>query len=149
MAPTNGTGGGSDRGPEAVRLVLRWLDDIDPRSAVPIYDQIATRLKAAVGGGVLGPGDPLPSVRQLAAELRINPATVIQSYRLLESEGFAEMRQGAGTFIKRAPAEDRERDRLARARRLMRRLLADAAREGLTTRDLERVWNDLFKERTT
>ena len=147
MGLTDGTSGG-DRGPEAVRLLLRWLDDIDSRSAVPLYDQIATRLKAAVGGGVLATGDPLPSVRQLAAALRINPATVVQAYRLLESEGFAEMRQGAGTFVKRPPAEDRERDRQARARRLVRQLLADAAREGLATRDLERVWNDLLKERT-
>jgi GntR family transcriptional regulator len=109
---------------------------LDSRSAVPLYEQIALRLKAAVATGELGAGDALPSVRQLAARLRINPATVVQAYRALEEEGFVELRQGAGTFVRSLPAEQRARERAAQARQLIRRLLAEAARLGLSRHDL-------------
>ena len=68
--------------------------DLDPKSAVPLYEQIAVRLKAAVATGELRPGDLLPSVRQLASRLRINPATVVQAYRTLEDEGFRRVAPG-------------------------------------------------------
>lgn len=111
--------------------------DLDPKSPVPLYDQIAVRLKAAVATGELTPGDALPSVRILAAKLRINPATVVQAYRALETEGFVEMRQGAGTYVKSVQAETRTRERGVQARRLIRSLLADAARLGLSKHELK------------
>jgi GntR family transcriptional regulator len=113
------------------------FSDLDPKSAVPLYEQIAVRLKAAVATGELGAGDALPSVRQLAGRLRINPATVVQAYRALETEGFVEMRQGAGSFVRAIQAETRTRERGAQARRLIRRLLAEAARLGLSRHDLK------------
>jgi GntR family transcriptional regulator len=109
---------------------------LDPKSPVPLYDQIAARVRAAVATGELRPGDSLPSVRQLAGRLRINPATAVQAYRALESEGFVEMRQGSGTFVRTVHADTRDRERIAQARRLVRSLLADAARLGLTKSDL-------------
>src|SRR5215211_2693557 len=72
------------------------IDQIDPRSPVPLYEQIATRIRIAVAAGEYEAGDALPSVRQLATQLRVNPATVVQAYRDLEREGFVEMRHGAG-----------------------------------------------------
>ena len=112
------------------------FSEIDPKSAVPLYEQIAVRLKAAVATGELRPGDALPSVRQLAGRLRINPATVVQAYRGLEEEGFLELRQGAGTFVRQVTAERRSRERTAQARRLARQLLAEAARYGLSRQEL-------------
>lgn len=112
------------------------LRDLDPKSAVPLYEQIAVRLKALVATGELHPGDALPSVRQLAGRHRINPATVVQAYRALEAEGFVEMRHGAGTFVRAVPSEGRARERLSQARRLVRGLLAEAARLGLAPVDL-------------
>ena len=109
---------------------------LDPKSAVPLYEQIALRIKTAVATGELRPGDALPSVRQLAGKLRINPATVVQSYRGLEEQGFLELRQGAGTFVRSVPAEARTRERLAQARRLARHMVAEAARLGLPRQDL-------------
>ena len=86
------------------------FDQVDPRSAVPLYAQIAARLRVAIAAGELLPGVGLPSVRQLAGQLRINPATVVQAYRDLETEGFVEMRHGAGTFVREvAPRPPRER----------------------------------------
>src|SRR5262245_48246944 len=109
--------------------------DLDPKSATPLYEQIALRLKAAVATGEVRPGDALPSVRQLAGKLRINPATVVQAYRGLEEEGFVELRQGAGTFVRSVAAESRSRERIAQARRLARQMVADAARLGLSRQD--------------
>ena len=113
------------------------LDDLDTKSAVPLYEQIAVRLKAAVATGELRAGDALPSVRQLAGRLRINPATDTQAYRALEDEGFAESRQGAGTFVKTVATEARSRERITQARRLVRTMLADAARFGLSREQLK------------
>jgi GntR family transcriptional regulator len=109
---------------------------LDPKSPVPLYDQIAALVKAAVATGELRAGDSLPSVRQLAGRLRINPATAVQAYRTLESEGFVEMRQGSGTFVRAVQADTRERERAVQARRLVRTLLAEAARLGLSKTDL-------------
>ena len=112
------------------------LDDIDTKSAVPLYEQIALRVKAAVATGELKPGDLLPSVRDLAGRLRINPATVTQAYRGLEEDGFVELRQGAGTFVRSVATESRTRERATQARRLARQMIADAARLGLTRHEL-------------
>jgi GntR family transcriptional regulator len=116
------------------------LTRIDPRSPTPLYDQIAARIRVAVAAGELGPGDALPSVRQLASRLRVNPATVVQAYRALEAEGFVEMRQGSGTFIREVEAGRRAKERAAEAERLVREMMAKAARLGLGTKDLARAF---------
>lgn len=112
------------------------FDQLDPRSPVPLYDQIATRVRIAVAAGELRPGTALPSVRQLAANLRINPATVVQAYRDLEVEGFVEMRQGAGTFVREVEPVRRASERARQAQRLVRDLVSQAARLGLDTDDI-------------
>jgi DNA-binding transcriptional regulator YhcF (GntR family) len=112
------------------------FEQIDPRSPTPLYSQIATRLKLAVAAGELAAGDALPSVRQLAARLRVNPATVVQAYRDLETEGFVEMRHGAGTFVREVHSERRASERATQAVALVRRMLAEAGRVGLSTEEL-------------
>ena len=113
------------------------VDRIDPRSATPIYAQIAERVRVAVASGELTAGDALPSVRGLAARLRVNPATIAQAYRDLEHEGLVEMRQGAGSFIAAVNAERRTRDRVAAAKRMVRELLAQAGSLGIGTDDIK------------
>lgn len=112
------------------------IDDLDPRSPVPLYEQIAGRIRLAVAAQEYAAGDPLPSVRQLASALRVNPATVVQAYRDLETEGFVEMRHGAGTFVRALPAEKRGAERARQARSLARAMLSEAARLGIPARDL-------------
>ena len=112
------------------------INDIDPRSPVPLYEQIAARIRVAVAAREYEPGAALPSVRQLAAQLRVNPATVVQAYRDLEREGFVEMRHGAGTFVQALAEGRRDDERAKRARELVRRFIADAARQGITTSEL-------------
>ena len=112
------------------------FERIDARSPVPLYAQIADRLRVAIAAGELKSGDALPSVRQLAARLRVNPATVVQAYRDLEDSGFVEMRQGAGTYVRDIAADRRATERAKQAAALLRHMLGEAARLGLSTRDM-------------
>lgn len=112
------------------------FDHIDPRSPTPLYAQIATRLKVAIAAGELPPGEALPSVRALASQLRINPATVLQAYRDLEMEGLVSTRHGAGTFVQEVPTDRKSKDKAAEASRLVRDLMAQAASLGITTAEL-------------
>jgi GntR family transcriptional regulator len=70
------------------------------KSGVPVYLQICQQVQSAAASGALRPGDPLPSVRALAEELRINRNTVSKAYAQLETEGVLELRQGSGCFLK-------------------------------------------------
>jgi GntR family transcriptional regulator len=124
------------------------FERIDPRSPTPLYAQIAERIKVAIAAGELAPGAALESVRALAGQLRVNPATVVQAYRELEGEGFVEMRQGSGTFVRVLSAERRSRQRDAQARQLVRAMLAEAARLGVTPTELRAAIQNEMKEGT-
>jgi GntR family transcriptional regulator len=112
------------------------FEQLDSRSPVPLYEQIATRVRVAVASGELTPGDALPSVRQLAGSARVNPATVVQAYRELEADGFVEMRQGAGTFVQEVLPAKRSEERSRQARDLVQRMMGEAARMGLDSDDI-------------
>lgn len=112
------------------------FSQIDARSSVPLYAQIATRIKVAIAAGDLAPGSGLPSVRQLAGQLRINPATVVQAYRELEVEGFVEMRQGAGTFVREMAEKRKHEERSQQALALAKKMLAEAGRQRISPQEL-------------
>lgn len=120
---------------------------IDPRSPIPLYIQIANRLRVAVATGELQPGAVLPSVRNLATVIRVNPATVVQAYRELEWAGVVESRQGAGTFVKDLPEAKRDAERQREAQRLIRQLLQESSNLGVTREDLDYAWEQELKER--
>lgn len=121
------------------------FEQIDPRSPTPLYAQIARRIRVAIASGDLRPGIGLPSVRQLAGQLRLNPATVVQAYRELESEGFVEMRQGAGTFVREVDPARRLEERAEEARRIVRAMLGEVARLGLSAVDIQKAFNHEMK----
>jgi len=108
---------------------------IDARSPMPIYEQVAAQVRHAVASGVLRKGDALPSVRQLAVSLRVNPNTVARAYRDLEAEGVVETQQGRGTFVAQA---ERRLSPGARRRALVpaaERLAAEANALGLSPKE--------------
>ena len=110
---------------------------IDPRDATPIYAQLERGLRAAIATSRLRPGDQLPTVRQLAVELRVNANTVARVYAELERARVIETRRGVGSFVSATPVEahpPRERDRRLRA--FVTRVLADADAAGFTFEDL-------------
>ena len=124
------------------------FEQIDSRSPTPLYAQIATRLRLAVAAGELRPGDALPSVRQLAARLRVNPATVVQAYRDLETEGFVEMRQGAGTFVRDVQPDTRAGERARQAAALVRHMVTEAGRLGVSVEELQVAIQEEIEVRT-
>ena len=117
------------------------FDRVNPRDPTPLYAQIADGVRVAIARGELTAGNPLPSVRQLATELRINPATVSQAYRQLETEGLVDMRQGAGSFVAEVAPDRRHRERITRLRAAVRELLAEGVRLGLTPHDVRTTFD--------
>jgi GntR family transcriptional regulator len=114
---------------------------IDMRDARPIYAQIEHALRAAIAAGRLRVGDRLPTVRELAVDLRVNANTVARVYTDLERAGVLETRRGVGSFV--AATADRARSNERKSRELAAfatRVLADADRHGFT---LDEVLNAL------
>lgn len=112
---------------------------LDTNSALPIYAQIIEQVRRAVASGDLLPGEQLPTVRQLAVELRINPNTVARVYRELEHLGLIATRQGRGTFVMEAPPEVVEHERQAELRKLAQSAVNEAAMLGFAPADLIRA----------
>lgn len=108
----------------------------DTKSGVPLYRQIIEQVKVGVGRGQLGPGDQLPTVRQLAVDLSINPNTVIRAYRELEIEGVLETHQGSGTFVSSQKVEINELEKQRMLDQILTNLLARASTYGLTLNDV-------------
>ncbi len=79
---------------------------VDPRSGVPIYLQLIEQVKRSVAVGALTPGEQLPTVKQLALELTINPNTVARAYRDLERDAVIETSPGRGSFVRTDGAQD-------------------------------------------
>jgi GntR family transcriptional regulator len=116
---------------------MTQIVSIDARDATPIYAQLERGIRAAIATGRLGAGDQLPTVRQLAVELRVNANTVARVYAELERTGILETKRGVGSFVAATPARAvsaREHDRRVRA--FVTRLLADAAAVGITVQQL-------------
>jgi GntR family transcriptional regulator len=110
---------------------------IDPRDSTPIYAQLDRGLRAAIAAGRLNPGDQLPTVRQLAVDLRVNANTVARVYADLERAGILETRRGVGSFIRATAAEARPPDEhQRRLRAFVTRVIADASAAGFTPDEL-------------
>ena len=109
---------------------------IDAKSGVPFYRQIIEQVKFGIARGDLGTGDQLPTVRQLAVDLSVNPNTVVRAYRELEIEGMLETHQGSGTFVgAKKPAIDRlESQRVLD--QILTEMLARASSYGFTFDDV-------------
>jgi GntR family transcriptional regulator len=106
---------------------------LDPHDATPLYAQLERGLRAAIATGRLRAGDQLPTVRELAVDLRVNANTVARVYTELERVGVLETRRGVGSFVAVSPAKaypPREHERRLRA--FVRRVLADADAAGFT-----------------
>lgn len=113
------------------------LIQVDQRDATPIYSQIERALRAAIASGRLTVGDQLPTVRQLAVDLRVNANTVARVYTDLERQGVLETRRGVGSFISASPSKARSAgEHQRRLRAFVTRVLADAGAAGFTAADV-------------
>lgn len=109
---------------------------IQPNSGEPIYQQLTRQLKHAVASGSLRPGDQLPTVRDLAEQLVINPNTVARSYRELIALGVLEGTPGSGTFVKASSSPMKSQEREQQIRPLVDQLIIEANLLGLGKREL-------------
>ena len=110
--------------------------DIDASDPRPVYQQIVDEVRRCVAIGVLKPDQPLPAVRRLAEELKVNANTVQHAYRTLEHEGAAYVRRGLGTFVAAGERYRAKGTQEAIARRIAARMLREGFRHGLLASDL-------------
>src|SRR5713226_6187789 len=119
---------------------------LDLRSGVPVYRQIMDQVLGAVASGRLTAGEQLPTVRQLAVDLSINPNTVIRAYRELEIRGFLDTHQGSGTFIAAQRVEPDDAERRRKLDMIVSDAIARAGAEGFTAKQVQDRLKDLLAE---
>ena len=114
--------------------------EVDPTSVVPIYLQVVEAVQKLVATGALKPGDQLPTVRQLAVDVRVNPNTIARAYLELDRKGVITTQQGRGTYVRDVPdavaLAERRQDRL---RVMAGHFLLEALSQGYTLDDVLRM----------
>jgi len=128
-------------------MAANFLFQIHPTSGVPIYRQLMDQVYAQVHAGRLAVGEMLPSVRQVAEELQINPMTVSKAYSLLERDGLIERVRGQGMRVKAAKGLLPVKDRREKILPLLEQVAAKAFQLGLTRDQVIAALTPLFKER--
>jgi len=100
---------------------------IDPHSGLPVYRQMMDQIRYYVASGLLQAGDQLPSIRELAQKLSVNPTTVVKTYNELQHADVIEMRHGKGVFVSERMVRMSDREREKALRRIARQLAVEAA----------------------
>ena len=109
---------------------------LDLKSGVPFYRQIIDQMKSAIATGQLEPGDRLPTVRQLAVDLSVNPNTVSRAYTELELTGLVDTHMGSGTFVGQKKVEQDEVERRRILDEISQEFLSRASTHGFTLNDI-------------
>jgi GntR family transcriptional regulator len=121
---------------------------IDFRSSQPIYVQIIEQIQQMIASGGLKQGDQLPTVRQLAADLRVNFNTIARAYRLLDEAGLISTQQGRGTYIWESPSEE-SRDELRQhsLQETTKRYLDEAERLDFSKSEITQAFQEELERR--
>jgi GntR family transcriptional regulator len=119
---------------------------LDAQSGVPVYRQIIDQVLGGIASGRLAVGAQLPTVRQVAVDLAINPNTVVRAYRELEIRGVLETEQGTGTFIAQQPVAQDNGERRRQLGQLVNEFVARAGSAGFTVKELKEALHDLLAE---
>jgi len=109
---------------------------LDLKSGVPVYRQLIDQVTGGMAAGALAAGDQLPTVRQVAVDLSINPNTVVRAYRELEIRGILETQHGTGTFISRQKVKRDDAERQRQLAQLVAEFVARAGAAGFTVGNL-------------
>src|SRR5437660_11221180 len=115
---------------------------LDLHSGVPVYRQIIDQVMGGIAAGALIGGDQLPTVRQIAVHLSINPNTVVRAYRELEIRGALETQQGTGTFISNQKVKRDEVERQRQMSQLVSEFVSCAGAAGFTVEELVEQLHD-------
>src|SRR3954462_9928993 len=122
---------------------------LDLHSGVPVYRQIIDQVLAGLASGALAGGDQLPTVRQVAVDLSINPNTVVRAYRELEIRGVLETQQGTGTFISNQKVQRDEVEHLRQLNQLVSEFVSRAGAAGFTIDELMEQLRELATDKTS
>jgi GntR family transcriptional regulator len=121
------------------------LIQVDYNCGEPISHQVVSQIKWLVVSGKLQPGEKLPSIRELAKELRINPTTVTRIYNELSSDGVITLRQGQGAFVSTQSVPLPKAEIRRRVGRLAQSMLVEGLRLGLKRPEIDKVIDDEFR----
>ncbi|WP_209125438.1 GntR family transcriptional regulator [Alkalihalobacillus sp. BA299] len=119
---------------------------IDPKSNVPLYEQIILQIKELRAKGIIQTNEKLPSVRELSSQIVINPNTVSKAYKELERQGIIVTIRGKGTFVaegETVEASEKEREKMKKS---LEQLVIDSVYLGITKEELQQWMNELFKD---
>jgi GntR family transcriptional regulator len=122
------------------------LFTLNPSSGVPLYLQLENQLKHAAAAGAISPGESLPSVRKLAAQLRINPNTVARAYQDLERDGVIRMVPGGGTYLAERQPTLLRAEKLRRLRPLARQIAVEGTQLMLSHNDVLKIIQEELEE---
>lgn len=123
--------------------------NIDQRSSTPIYQQLVQEIKEHILKGLLQPGDKLPSVRELSAQLTINPNTIQKAYQELERQKVTETLRGKGTFVSINYKPDRDEERMQLITEELKRIIIEAYYVGLNEEKIVAAVKEICAELRT
>lgn len=119
---------------------------IDPSNGLPIYDQISRQMKFAIAHGVLRAGELVPSVREMAQQVAVNPNTVARAYRDLQTDGVLKPLRGEGLRVTREALESCRRDRQTLLKSRLRGAIAECRSGGLKTGEIRTLIDEVLKD---
>ena len=126
---------------------------IDPNSGLPVYRQVMDQTKHYIASGALLAGDQLPSIRELATRLSVNPATIVKAYNELQNEGVMEIKQGKGAFVSGGLPDKEIPGRRLQVGRIARQLVVESQQLGMPLDEtlglVEDEWIALGKEKVS
>lgn len=121
--------------------------NLDPRSQIPIWEQIVNQMKEMIMKGIFLENEKIPSVRELSSLLIINPNTVSKAYQELERQGIIETIRGRGTFVaERTPVETIDKQQVEKIREALKRLIVEASYLGVEAQQFIELVEEVLKE---
>jgi GntR family transcriptional regulator len=123
-------------------MILR----VDPHSGLPVYRQLMNQIRFQIAGGMLRPGDELPSTRTLSARLGVNPMTVSKAFSLLEGEGLLERRPGLPLVVREREDDEVKASKLERLRERLRPAATAAAQLGVSDEEALALFRKLLDD---
>ena len=113
--------------------------EIDSTTSRPIFDQVAQQLKFAIAAGTIRTEEMIPSVRDLARRLAVNPTTIVRAYRILQDEGILVSQRGVGLVVAKNAQDECKKQRKGFFQKRFQSFLEAADRSGLTRKELEEI----------
>jgi GntR family transcriptional regulator len=121
------------------------LIKVDTKGFVPLYEQVKAEIRRMAAVGAVKPQDPLPSIRELAADILVNPNTVARAYRELEQEGLIYTQKGRGSFLSARRVQDMNRDLEAHLNRKMDEAVREIRKFGLSPAEVRKLFADSLR----